>query len=150
MSAKLLGFAAVAEIMDHERFAMVIRAELETVRNLLGSNMIVISGANTKLELIFLRTCIEFRVPTIVLLKNIDPLIDEENSKLRHSLLSVSLATYLLPSSTPANSIPSIYPLTGLSYPSLHTRQDTAFQQDANSWNFWIGGFIIEPSPTSV
>jgi hypothetical protein len=105
MSAKLLGFAAVAEIMDHERFAMVIRAELETVRNLLGSNMIVISGANTKPELIFLRTCIEFRVPTIVLLKNIDPLLDEENSKLRHSLLSVSLATYLLPSSTPANSI---------------------------------------------
>ena len=47
MSAKLLGFAAAAEVKDHASFAMAIRAELETVRDLLGSNMIVISGANT-------------------------------------------------------------------------------------------------------
>jgi hypothetical protein len=96
MSAKLLGFAAAAEVKDHASFAMAIRAELETVRDLLGSNMIVISGADTKLELILLRTCIELRIPTIVLLPHIDPFLDEETSSLRNTLLSVSLATYPL------------------------------------------------------
>jgi hypothetical protein len=100
MSAKLLGFAAVAEVMDHASFASVFRDELEAARDLLGSKMIVISGAHTKLELIFLRTCIELRVPTIVLLSNDPPLLDVENKSLRDNLLSVSLATYPLPSSS--------------------------------------------------
>jgi hypothetical protein len=100
MSAKLLGFAAVAEVTDHASFATALRDELEAARDLLGSNMIVISGAHTKLELIFLRTCIELRVPTIVLLANDPPMLDEETTSLRNNLISVSLATYPLPSSS--------------------------------------------------
>jgi hypothetical protein len=99
MSVKLLGFAAVAEVTDHTAFAVAIRCELEAARDLLGANMIVLSGAKTDSDLVFLRTCIELRIPTIVLLPS-DPSFLPETEKLLENLLSVSLAKYLLPSSS--------------------------------------------------
>lgn len=100
MSVKLLGFTARAEADDNTAFAHAIYSELEATRILLGSNMVALSGARTLTELTFLRTCIELRVPTIVFLPNEVPFSDEpesETSKLRKSLLSVTLATYLTP-----------------------------------------------------
>ncbi|MES2982878.1 MAG: hypothetical protein V4727_11240 [Verrucomicrobiota bacterium] len=108
MSVKLLGFAAVAEVTDHDAFAAAIRSELEAVRDLLGANMVVLSGAGTDVDLIFLRTCIELRIPTIVLLPSDEPFISEtdpEKCKLLENLLSVSLAKYPLPPSTQATPI---------------------------------------------
>ena len=108
MSVKLLGFAAVAEVTDHDAFAAAIRVELEAAKDLLGANMVVLSGAGTDSDLVFLRTCIELRIPTIVLLPSVEPFISEtqpEKSKLLENLLSVSLAKYPLPSSTQANPI---------------------------------------------
>jgi hypothetical protein len=98
MSVKLLGFAAVAEITDHTAFAAGIRSELISAKDLLGANMIVLSGARTETDLIFLRTCIELRIPTIVFL------IDEthtEHSNLLGHLLSVSLAKYSITETQP-------------------------------------------------
>lgn len=108
MSAKLLGFAAVAEVTDHEAFAAAIRNELEAARDLLGANMVVLSGVETDSDLIFLRTCIELRIPTIVLLPSDGLFLSEihpDKSKLLGNLLSVALAQYPLPSSTQATSI---------------------------------------------
>ncbi len=108
MSVKLLGFAAVAEVMDHTAFATAIRVELEAARDLLGANMIVLSGAGTDSDLTFLRTCIELRIPTIVLLPSDGPFISEahpEKFKLLENLLSVSLAKYHLPPSSQATPI---------------------------------------------
>lgn len=99
MSVKLLGFAAVAEVTDHADFAVAIRSELEAARNLLGANMVVVSSAGTDADLIFLRTCIELRIPTIVLLPG-DASFLLETNKLLENLLSVSLAKYTLPSSS--------------------------------------------------
>lgn len=100
MSVKLLGFAASVEADDNTAFAHAIYSELEATRILLGSNMVALSGANTLTELTFLRACIELRVPTIVFLPYKEPFPEEsesESSKLRKSLLSVTLATYLTP-----------------------------------------------------
>ncbi len=99
MSVKLLGFAAVAEVIDHVAFATAIRAELEAARDLLGANMVVLSGAETDSDLVFLRTCIELRIPTIALLPA-DASFLPENKKLFENLLSVSLAKYSFPLSS--------------------------------------------------
>ena len=103
MSVKLLGFAAVAEVTDHAAFSVAIRNELEAARDLLGANMVVLSGAVTDSDLTFLRTCIELRIPTIVLLPSDETFISEthpEKLKLLENLLSVSLTKYPLPSSS--------------------------------------------------
>ncbi len=102
MSVKLLGFAAVAEEIDHGAFAAAIRSELEAARELLGLNMVVLSGAGTDSDLTFLRTCIELRIPTIVFLPSDEFFNHQEKSKLLENLLSVSLAKYPLPPSTQA------------------------------------------------
>ncbi len=102
MSVKLLGFAPVAEVNDHSAFAAVLRCELEATRDLLGANMVVLSGAKTDTDLTFLRTCIELRIPTIVFLPSDSSHpanADSENSRLLENLLSVALAKYPLPSS---------------------------------------------------
>lgn len=99
MSVKLLGFAAVAEVTNPAAFAAMIRNELEAARNLLGTSMITLSGAKTDSDLIFLRTCIELRIPTIVLL-TVDTSFLPEEHKLLDNLLSVSLAKYYLPTSS--------------------------------------------------
>lgn len=99
MSVKLLGFAAVAEAIDSTAFAAVIREELVAARDLLGTSMVTLSGAKTDSDLIFLRTCIELRIPTIVLLQGDASFLPEEK-KLLDNLLSVSLAKYPLPSSS--------------------------------------------------
>jgi hypothetical protein len=99
MSVKLLGFAALAEAIDSTAFAAVIRSELEAARDLLGANMIAVSGAATSPDLIFLRTCIELRIPTIVFFTN-DASFLPETEKLLENLLSVSLAKYPRPSSS--------------------------------------------------
>lgn len=101
MSVKLLGFAAVAEAIDSTAFAAVIRDELEAARDLLGTSMVTLSGAKTDSDLIFLRTCIELRIPTIVLLPR-DAFFLPKEQKLLENLLSVSLAKYSL-SSSPQN-----------------------------------------------
>lgn len=103
MSVKLLGFAAVAEVMDQSAFAAAVRSELEALRDMLGSGMVVLSSAGTDSDLTFLRTCIELRIPTIVLLPSDVDLFsnaDPENSNLLENLLSVSLAKYPLLSTT--------------------------------------------------
>lgn len=105
MSVKLLGFAAVADVTDPSAFAAAIRSELEAARDLLGANMIVLSGAGTESDLIFLRTCIELRIPTIVLLCSDETFDHVEKSKLLENLLSVSLAKYPLASSAQASPI---------------------------------------------
>ena len=100
MSVKLLGFAASVDVADPLAFAHAIRSELEAARTLLGSNMVVVSGASNHTELTFLRTCIELRIPTIVFLPSDDSslaALDSEKFRLRENLLSVSLARYLIP-----------------------------------------------------
>lgn len=97
MSVKLLGFAAVADATDPSAFAAAIRNELTAAKGLLGTNMVVLSGAKTGTDLIFLRTCIELRIPTIVFLPDENHLSggsDSEASNLLGHLLSVSLAKY--------------------------------------------------------
>ncbi len=108
MSAKLLGFAASVDVADHSAFAHAIRSELAAAKTLLGSNMVVVSGASNHNELTFLRTCIELRVPTIVFLPSDDSSLaelDSEKSRLRENLLSVSLARYLIPETSMAIAI---------------------------------------------
>lgn len=105
MSVKLLGFAAVAEVTDHAAFAAALRGEIEAARNLLGANMVTLSCARADTDLTFLRTCIDLRIPTIVLLPSDEPFIsntETEKHKLLGNLLSVSLAKYPLPPSPQA------------------------------------------------
>lgn len=108
MSVKLLGFTAVAEVTDHAAFATAVRAELEAARYLLGETMVTLSTAHTKSELVFLRACVELRIPTIVFLTNDETApasLDQESLRLREHLLGVTLAKYTVSQSPAAISI---------------------------------------------
>lgn len=108
MSVKLLGFAALEETPDDTAFASLVRTELEAARHLLGNNMVAISTAQTKSDVIFLRACIDLRVPTIVFLSNEEialAALDQDLLKLREHLLSVTLAKYPISKNPAATSI---------------------------------------------
>lgn len=98
MALKLLGYATVTESKDPKAFAAIVRNELISIRNVLGTDMIVLTSAGTTTDLVFLRTCIELRIPTIVFLPDDT---DTESSNLLGHLLSVSLAKYAITGTQP-------------------------------------------------
>lgn len=97
MSLKLLGFASWEETDGADRLARTIHSELVAARNLLGSNIATLACARTRTDLLFLRTCIELRIPTIVFLPD-NGLFrnDPDSTSLLETLLSVSLAHYAI------------------------------------------------------
>lgn len=95
---KLLAFAGHFEALDRAGLAAVVRAELLALRENLGRGMIAISCVASGTDLVFLRACVELRIPAIVLLPFPEnDFEDPAELELARHLTSVALAKYVLP-----------------------------------------------------
>ena len=100
---KLLGFAGQRDVIDPDRLRVVMRREVIAMRDLLGKKMIAITSAAAGADGVFLKTCVELRIPTILILPvsearfaNDDE--DAEEWAMTRRLCSVALAKYVVPS----------------------------------------------------
>lgn len=99
---RLIGFAGHRNVSDREALGLAIRRELALMRETFGPRLTAFSSAAAGADLVFLRACVELRIPTIVILpftlerfaKDFDDLGEWEMA--RH-LMSVSLAKYVAP-----------------------------------------------------
>jgi hypothetical protein len=99
---KLLGFAGHREVPDAEGLREAIRSEVEAMKKLLGKRMIVISSAAAGADLLFLKTCVELRIPAIVILpfpeeRFAEDFEDAEEWAMAQRLCGVALAKYIAP-----------------------------------------------------
>ncbi len=99
---KLLGFAGHRRVPDAEGLRAAIRREVIAMKELLGNRMIAITGAAAGADLIFLKTCVELRIPAIVILpfpeeKFAADFEDAEEWAMALRLSGVALAKYVAP-----------------------------------------------------
>ncbi|MFM2199855.1 MAG: hypothetical protein RLZZ505_3287 [Verrucomicrobiota bacterium] len=99
---KLLGFAGHRMVTDKEALREAIRRELVAMKGLLGNRMIAISSAAAGADLIFLKSCVELRIPAIVILpfpeeRFSEDFEDEEEWAMAQRLSGVALARYVAP-----------------------------------------------------
>lgn len=99
---KLLGFAGHRDVPDTEGLREAIRREVVAMRELLGKRMIVITGAAAGADLVFLKTCVELRIPAIVILpfpeeRFAEDFTDAEEWAMAQRLCGVALAKYVVP-----------------------------------------------------
>lgn len=98
---KLLGFAGQRDVIDSEHLRAVTRSEVIAMRDLLGKRMIAITSAAPGADGIFLKTCVELRIPVIVFLpfpeeQFADVFKDAEEWAMTRRLCSVALARYVV------------------------------------------------------
>ena len=99
---KLLGFAGHRMLPNTEALRETIRRELVAMKELLGKRMIVISGLAAGADLIFLKACVELRIPAIVILpfpaeRFAGCFEDAEEWVMAQQLVGVALARYIAP-----------------------------------------------------
>jgi hypothetical protein len=99
---KMLGFAGHRKVADTEVLRGAIRSEIVAMKELLGKRMIAISGAAAGADLIFLKSCVELRIPTIVILpfpeeRFAEDFEDPEEWAMGQRLTGVALARYVAP-----------------------------------------------------
>lgn len=99
---KLLGFAGPRAVPDHDGLRKAITAGLSEMKAALGDRMTAICGAAAGADLVFLRACVELRVPTIVILpfpeeRFAEDFSDREEWVLARHLTGVALAKYVVP-----------------------------------------------------
>jgi hypothetical protein len=99
---KLLGFAGHRLVPDAEGLREAIRRELVAAKELLGKRLIAISGAAAGADLIFLKSCVELRIPAIVILpfpeeRFAEDFEDAEEWAMAQRLGGVALAKYVAP-----------------------------------------------------
>ena len=99
---KIIGFAGHRKLPDREGLGERLGAELKALKNDLGDRLIAMCSAAAGADLVFLRKCIELRIPAIVIL----PFPEERFSKdfedelewlIAEKLLSVALSKYVSP-----------------------------------------------------
>lgn len=106
---KLLGFAGHRRVQDAEGLRGAIRRELLEMRELLGGRIIAVSSAVEGADLIFLRTCVDLRIPAIVILpftegKFSEEFEDAKEREMAKHLTGVALARYVAPEDSHAAS----------------------------------------------
>ncbi len=99
---KLLGFAGHRKVTDTEALRDAIRREVVAMKELLGKRMIAISSAAAGADLIFLKTCVELRIPAIVILPFPEECFAEDFEDagewaMAQRLSGVALARYIAP-----------------------------------------------------
>lgn len=94
---------------DAEGLRGAIRRELLEMRGLLGGRIIAVSSAAEGADLLFLRTCVDLRIPAIVILPSLEGEFPEgfedagQREMARH-LTGVALAKYVVPEASHAAS----------------------------------------------
>lgn len=101
---KLLGFAGQRGVGDSDHLREMMRREVIAMRDLIGRRMIAITSAAAGADGVFLKTCVELRVPVIVILpdseaRSANDNEDSEEWAMTQRLCSVALAKYVFPSS---------------------------------------------------
>lgn len=99
---KLLGFAGHRKLANKEALRDAIRREVVAMRELLGKRMIAITGAAAGADGVFLKTCVELRIPAIVILpfpeeRFAGDFEDAEEWAMTRRLCGVALAKYVAP-----------------------------------------------------
>jgi len=99
---KLLGFAGHRNVLATEGLREAIRSETLAMQSLLGERMIALCSAAAGADLLFLKTCVELRIPAIVFLPFPEERFAEdfENTEewaMARSLCGVALARYVAP-----------------------------------------------------
>ncbi len=99
---KLLGFAGHCKVADKEALRDAIRREIVAMKEMLGKRMIAISSTAVGADLIFLKSCVELRIPVIVILpfpeeRFAQDFEDAEEWALAQRLSGVALARYIAP-----------------------------------------------------
>lgn len=99
---KLLGFAGHRKVPDTEAMRAAIRRELLAMKELLGKRMIAMTSAAAGADLLFLKSCVELRIPAIVILPFPEERFAEdfehaEDLAMARHLCGVALAKYVAP-----------------------------------------------------
>lgn len=99
---KLLGFAGHRNVPAIEGLREAIRSEALAMQALLGERMIALCSAAAGADLLFLKTCVELRIPAIVILPFPEERFAEdfENAdewEMARCLSGVALARYVVP-----------------------------------------------------
>lgn len=99
---KLLGFAGTRAVPDPVGLRKAMTAELSEMKATLGHRMTVICGAAPGSDLVFLRACVELRIPAIVIMpfpeeRFAEDFADQEEWVLARHLAGVALAKYVAP-----------------------------------------------------
>ncbi|MEP2776886.1 MAG: hypothetical protein ABJQ29_11880 [Luteolibacter sp.] len=107
LQPKLLGFAGHRHVIDKDALRLAIRSGLEEMRERLGGKIIAFCSAAAGADLIFLRCCVELRIPAIVILPFDEERFSEDfedADEWLHAthLMSVALAKYVAPGGKPA------------------------------------------------
>lgn len=87
---------------DQEALRNALRGELALMRESFGGRLTAFSGATTEADLVFLRACVELRIPFIALLPVPRPRLGEiflgaETREMARHLTGVALAQYVAP-----------------------------------------------------
>ena len=101
LQPRLIGFAGHRNVPDRGELSRVIRNELKKFRELYGVRVTAISSVAAGADLVFLKTCTELRIPAIMILpfgkmRFAEDFENAEEWKLAESLMSISLATYVI------------------------------------------------------
>ena len=99
---RLISFAGHRNVSDKAALGLAIRRELTLMRETLGPRLTAFSSAAAGADLIFLRACVELRIPAIVILpftveRFAEDFDDHEEWEMARHLMSVSLAKYVAP-----------------------------------------------------
>ncbi len=99
---KLIAFAGHRRVPHPQGLRIAIRESLSEMRDALGGRVIAISSAAAGADLIFLRTCIDLRIPAVVILPFPEERFSEDFEdpaewEMVEKLLGVALAKYVTP-----------------------------------------------------
>lgn len=99
---KLLGFVGPRVIPDHASLRKAIAVALSEMKAQLGDRITAICGAGPGADLVFLRACVEMRIPAIVIMpypeeRLAEDFPDKEEWVFARHLTGVALAKYVAP-----------------------------------------------------
>lgn len=102
LQPRLIGFAGQADVSNPDELRLALREELSAMRECFGPRITAISGIGKGADLVFLRVCVELRIPMILISPRSSERLSEafddpdEWTLVRH-LISVALAKYVVP-----------------------------------------------------
>jgi hypothetical protein len=93
---KILGFLGSEQTYCAPTLEAFLRNELKHIQIILGARMIAATTVKTGKHLIFLKTCIELRIPVLLLFEKADDSLHAfgEKGKMANMLFSMALAQY--------------------------------------------------------
>ena len=105
---RLIGFAGPSKLSNPDALQLAIRRELTTIKETFGPRVTAVSRIGSGANLLFLRVCVEQRIPMILISPHSAKRLAEDFQNIeewtmaRH-MISVALAKYVVPEQEDAN-----------------------------------------------